>query len=108
MKLKHLELFHATMLTGTLSGAARLLHMTQPAATQTLQLAELQLGYALVTRQKNRLVPTNEALALYPEVQKLVSQLEAVRRLAAAQKSEAAKPLRVLVMPTSASRSASA
>ena len=100
MKLKHLEVFHATMLTGTLSGAARLLHMTQPAATQTLQLAELRLGYALFTRQKNRLVPTAEALALYPEVQKLVSQLDAVRRLAAAQKSDAATALRVLLVPS--------
>ena len=100
MKLKHLEIFHAIMLTGTLSGAARLLHQSQPAATQTLQLAELQLGYALFTRQKNRLVPTAEAQVLYPEVQKLISQLEAVRRLANAQKSGVAAPLRILVVPS--------
>ena len=100
MKLKHLEVFHAVMLTGTLSGAARLLHVTQPAATQTLQLAELQLGYALFSRQKNRLVPTAEALALYPEVQKLISQLESVRRLADAHKGGAAATLRVLVVPS--------
>jgi DNA-binding transcriptional LysR family regulator len=100
MKLKHLEVFHAVMLTGTLSGAARLLHVTQPAATQTLQLAELQLGYALFTRQKNRLVPTAEALVLLPEVQKLMGQLEAVRRLAAAQRGDAGAALRVLVVPS--------
>ena len=100
MKLKHLEVFHAVMLTGTLSGAARLLHVTQPAATQTLQLAELQLGYALFSRQKNRLVPTAEALVLYPEVQKLIGQLEAVRRLADAQKGGMATTLRVLVVPS--------
>ena len=64
MKLKHLEIFHAVMLAGTISGAARLLHLTQPAATQALQSAERQLGYALFTRQKNRLVPTAEAQAL--------------------------------------------
>jgi len=100
VKLKHLEVFHAVMLTGTLSGAARLLHVTQPAATQTLQLAELQLGYKLFSRQKNRLVPTAEALVLVPEVQKLIGQLEAVRRLAEAQKSDAATPLRLLVVPS--------
>lgn len=100
MKLKHLEIFHAVMLTGTLSGAARLLHVTQPAATQSLQSAERQLGYALFTRQKNRLVPTAEALVLHPEVQKLMGQLEAVRRLAEAQKSGAASTLRVLVVPS--------
>lgn len=100
MKLKHLEIFHAVMLTGTLSGAARLLHITQPAATQSLQSAERMLGYALFTRQRNRLVPTAEALLLHPEVQKLMGQLEAVRRLAEAQKSGAAAQLRVLVVPS--------
>jgi len=100
MKLKHLEIFHAVMLTGTLSGAARLLHVTQPAATQSLQSAERQLGYALFSRQKNRLVPTAEALLLHPEVQKLMGQLEAVRRLAEAQKIGAATTLRVLVVPS--------
>jgi DNA-binding transcriptional LysR family regulator len=100
MKLKHLEVFHAVMLAGTLSGAARLLHLTQPAATQALQACERQLGYALFTRQRNRLVPTAEALALQPEVARLMGQLEAVRRLAAAQKSGAVAALRVLVVPS--------
>jgi DNA-binding transcriptional LysR family regulator len=100
MKLKHLEIFHAVMLTGTLSGAARLLHLTQPAATQALQSAERQLGYALFTRQRNRLVPTAEALALMPEVSKLMGQLEAVRRLAEAQRAGRTAPLRVLVVPS--------
>lgn len=100
MKLKHLEIFHAVMLTGTLSGAARHLHMTQPAATQALQLAELQLGYKLFTRQKNRLVPTEQALALHPEVQRLAAQLDAVRRLAGALRDDALAPLRVLIVPS--------
>jgi DNA-binding transcriptional LysR family regulator len=100
VKLKHLEIFHAVMLTGTLSGAARLLHLTQPAATQALQSAERQLGYALFTRQRNRLVPTAEALALQPEVEKLMGQLEAVRRLAAAQRGDTVAALRVLVVPS--------
>ena len=84
MKLKHIEVFNAVMLTGSVSAAARLLHVTQPAITQTLQHAELQLGYALFTRQRNRLVATHEAQTLYPEIQRLMSQLEAVRRLSLA------------------------
>jgi DNA-binding transcriptional LysR family regulator len=100
MKLRHLEIFHAVMLTGTLSGAARLLHLTQPAATQALQSAERQLGYALFTRQRNRLEPTAEALALQPEVGKLMAQLDAVRRLAEAQRAGRTAPLRVLVVPS--------
>jgi DNA-binding transcriptional LysR family regulator len=100
MRLKHVEVFHAVMLTGSVSGAARILHVTQPAVTQTLRHAELQVGYALFTRQRNRIVPTREALALYPEVQQLMVMLESVRRAAAALKSSADTPLRILIVPS--------
>jgi DNA-binding transcriptional LysR family regulator len=104
MRLKHIEVFNAVMLTGTVSGAARLLHVTQPAATQLLQSAELQLGYALFTRQRNRLVPTREGQALYPQVQALMSQLESVRRLAMALGQGSSPGLQVLIVPSLAVR----
>ena len=104
MRLKHIEVFNAIMLTGTASGAARLLHVTQPAVTQTLQHAELQLGFPLFTRQRNRLVPTPEAQTLYPEVQRLVSQLESVRRLAGGLRSGQQAEWRLLVVPSLAVR----
>ena len=104
MRLKHIEVFNAIMLTGTVSGAARLLHVTQPAITQTLQHAEVQLGYALFTRHRQRLVPTPEAQALYPEIQKVVSHLESARRLANALHSAAHTQLRVMIVPSLAVR----
>jgi DNA-binding transcriptional LysR family regulator len=104
MRLKHVEVFNAVMLTGTVSAAAKLLHVTQPAVTQSLQLAELQLGYALFTRQRKRLVPTREAQALYPEVQRLMSQLESVRRLASALGQGEGSQLRILIVPSLAVR----
>jgi DNA-binding transcriptional LysR family regulator len=100
MRLKHIEVFNAIMVGGSVSAAARLLHVTQPAVTQALQHAELQLGYALFTRQKNRLVPTREGQALYPEVQQLMSQLEGVRRIAAALGSGEGSRLRILIVPS--------
>ncbi|MCZ2498504.1 LysR family transcriptional regulator [Xylophilus sp. Kf1] len=104
MRLKHIEVFNAVMLTGTVGAAARLLHVTQPAVTQALRLAELQLGYDLFTRQRQRLVPTKEAQALYPEVQQLMSQLEAVRRIAGALGKDEATDLRILIVPSLAVR----
>ena len=104
MRLKHIEVFNAIMLTGSVSGAARLLHVTQPAVTQTLQHAELQLGYALFTRQRNRLVPTSDAQVLYPEVIKLVSQLESVKRLAGGLRTGQHAALRLLIVPSLAVR----
>jgi len=100
MRLKHIEVFNAIMLSGSASAAARLLHVTQPAVTQVLQHAELQLGYALFTRQRNRLVPTREAQALYPEVQALMSQLESVRRIATALGGGEGSRIRILIVPS--------
>lgn len=104
MRLTHIEAFNALMITGTVSGAARLLHVTQPAVTQTLQHAELKLGYQLFTRQRNRLVATREAQVLYPAVQQLMSQLEGVRRIAAGLHSGTRATLRVLIVPSLAVR----
>ena len=83
MRLRHIEVFNAIMLTGSVSAAARLINVTQPAVSRTLQHAELQLGFPLFRRDKGRLTPTAEALTLHPHVQRLFAQLDEVDRLAA-------------------------
>lgn len=83
MRLRHIEVFNAVMLTGSVSAAARLVNVTQPAVSRTLQHAELQLGFALFRRTRNRMVPTQEAISLYPHIERLFAQLEDVQRLAA-------------------------
>src|SRR5260370_38036173 len=76
MRLRHIEVFNAVMQTGSVSAAARLINITQPAVSRTLQHAELQLGFALFQRARGRLTPTNEALALFPHIEKLFEQLD--------------------------------
>lgn len=83
MRLRHIEIFNAVMLTGSVSAAARLINVTQPAVSRTLKHAELQLGFNLFERTAGRLVPTAEAEALFPLVEKLFSDLDEVQRLAA-------------------------
>ena len=83
MRLRHIEVFNAVMQTGSVSAAARLINVTQPAVSRTLQHAELQMGFALFQRARGRLTPTNEALALFPHIEKLFEQLDEVQRLAA-------------------------
>ena len=55
MRLRHIEVFHAVMQAGTISGAAQLLHISQPAVTKVLQHCELQLGMALFDRVRGKL-----------------------------------------------------
>lgn len=82
MRLRHIEVFNAVMLTGSVSSAARLINVTQPAVSRILAHAELQLGFALFQRTKGRLTPTNEAQTLYPHIERLFTQLDEVQRLA--------------------------
>ncbi|MGL1561232.1 LysR family transcriptional regulator [Vibrio parahaemolyticus] len=81
MNLRQLEVFYAIMQARTVSGAARLLHVSQPNVTRVLAHTEQQLGFALFERVKGRLVPTQEAKALLPEAEKVYQQLGQFRSL---------------------------
>lgn len=100
MKLKHIEVFNAIMLSGSVSAAARILNVTQPAVTQTLKHAEQQLGYALFFREKNGLRPTPEARHLYPRSKKIFEQVDELRRLAQSLKTDGQAQFRVGIVPS--------
>ncbi len=100
MRLRHIEVINAIRVTGTLSAAAELLNMTQPGVSQILQSAERQLGYALFSRSKGRLIPTREAIALFPEIERLDRQLDAVQKLANNLRQQRDDTLRILAAPS--------
>jgi len=82
LNVKHLGVFRLVAKTGSVSSAARLLHISQPAVTKTLHLLEEDLGLPLFTRIKGRLLITPEAQALMPQVERLFGNVTAVQQLA--------------------------
>lgn len=78
MNVKHLKFFQAVMKTGSVSGAARLLSVTQPAVTKTIQQLEYDLGIPLFERVSGRLRPTEESLLLLPKVNQVFASVEEV------------------------------
>ncbi|RUO63514.1 LysR family transcriptional regulator [Pseudidiomarina insulisalsae] len=82
MRLRHIEVFHAIYHSGSLTRAAQVLHISQPAVSKTLAHAEQQLGFKLFKRSKGKLLPTEEAHALFPQVEQLYRQLQGVKSLA--------------------------
>lgn len=70
-KLRQMEVFRAVMLTGSMSGAARLLNVTQPAVSRVIAYTEQSLGLTLFERSGTRLTPTADAQALIVEVERL-------------------------------------
>jgi hypothetical protein len=48
-----LEVFNAIVSSGSITGAARLLHISQPAVSRSLSNLEREIGFALFKRDKN-------------------------------------------------------
>jgi len=82
MRLRHIEVFEAIRQAGSLTQAAVLLNISQPAASKILAHAEAQLGFKLFERIKGRLYPTREASILAPQIARLGQDLASIRRLA--------------------------
>lgn len=73
MKWRQLQPFRETMMTGTASGAAEVLGISQPAISRLLDQLETALSLTLFDRSSGRLVPTAEAHLFYEEVCKAFS-----------------------------------
>jgi DNA-binding transcriptional LysR family regulator len=58
MELTHLETFVCVFRTGSLTGAARALHYSQPTVTSHVQILERQLGTSLLERKSYGVSPT--------------------------------------------------
>ena len=100
MRLRHIEVFHAVMQAGTISGAAQVLHISQPAVTKVLQHCELQLGLPLFERIRGKLYPRPEAHRLFAETERLARDLAGIRRVAAALKSRSVETIRLIATPS--------
>lgn len=70
-KLRHMEVFRAVMVSGSINGAAKVLHTSQPGLSKALAHLEQGLGLALFKRTSSALLPTKEAHILFSEISKL-------------------------------------
>ncbi|KAI3607297.1 Transcriptional regulator, LysR family [Cupriavidus necator H850] len=52
LNLRQIEVFQAIMLAGSVSGAGRMLLVSQPAVSRVLALTESRLGYPLFERAR--------------------------------------------------------
>lgn len=82
MRLRHIEIFHAIYTTGSITNAAKILHVSQPSVSKVLSHAEMQLGFDLFERVKGRLIPTDEAEMLFDEVDKIYQQMCSIKNTA--------------------------
>jgi DNA-binding transcriptional LysR family regulator len=80
MTLRQLETLYAIMRAGSITAAARNLHVTQPAVSAVLKHTEQQLKMKLFERIGGRLHPTPEALSLLPDLEEIFGRIDTVSR----------------------------
>ncbi len=82
LNLRQIEVFRAIMISGSISGASKLLFVSQPAVSRLIAYTEQRLGLMLFERIKGRLYPTPEARRLFVEVTALYQNVQRVNEVA--------------------------
>jgi len=87
LNLRQIEAFRAILATGTVTGASRLLGISQPSVTRLISDLEADLGFRLFSRHRRGMTPTDEARLFYADVersflglQELQASAEEIRR----------------------------
>ena len=100
MRLRQIEVFHAVYANGSISAAARSLNVSQPAVSKVLRHTETQLGLRLFDLVRGRLVPTDEAHALFREVDEVFARISSLQITANNLRNSGAGHLRIGVVPS--------
>jgi DNA-binding transcriptional LysR family regulator len=67
LNLRQIEAFKAVIEHGTVSAAAAMLHVSQPAMSKLIAHLETDAALRLFDRAKGRLTPTEQGMRLYAE-----------------------------------------
>jgi DNA-binding transcriptional LysR family regulator len=100
MRLRQIEIFHAVYVNGSISGAARALGISQPSVSKMLRRAEDQVGFPLFNLVRGRLIPTDEAHALFREVGDVFDRLTSLQRTASNLRQSGGGHIRLGVVPS--------
>jgi len=95
---RQLEAFRKVMATGSMTIAAEMLKISQPAVSRLVKDLEKTLSLRLFRREGNRLIPGAEAQRLFREVDRFYQGLERVERVAQDLKSVRTGTLRIAAM----------
>jgi len=100
VNLRQIEVFRAFMMAGTISDAAKLLGVSQPAVSSMLHHIQDRSGIRLFEQVKGRLLPTREAQTLFAEIQTTWKSVERVQRLCRDLSTGRASVLRIAASPS--------
>jgi DNA-binding transcriptional LysR family regulator len=99
MTLKQIEAFRAVMLAGSITGAAKMLFVSQPAVSRILADLETSIDFKLFARVNRMMVPTDEGRSLYAEIERAFTGLEELKNAAKSIRLCRRGQLRLITVP---------
>lgn len=96
---RQIEAFRAVILTGSVTGAAQIMRITQPAVSRLIRDLQQSLEITLFERRGTRLLPTSEGLSLYGEVERSFVGLDRIAQAALDLRTRRAGTLRIAALP---------
>nr|WP_279158018.1 LysR substrate-binding domain-containing protein [Pseudomonas corrugata] len=99
LKHRQIEAFRAIIIGGSMSTAAGIMGITQPAISRLIRDLEHETKLNLFERMGGRLIATGDAMALYREVDRSFQGLERIRDVARDLRERRGGSLRVAALP---------
>ncbi|MEX0366280.1 MAG: LysR substrate-binding domain-containing protein [Ruegeria sp.] len=101
---RQVDAFRTVISSGSVTEAAEMLGISQPAVSRLISDLEAEVGFALFQREGRGLVPTEEGRLLVVEVRQAVSGMEHIKDAAAVIGTFGHAMLRLVTTPTFASQ----
>lgn len=102
--LRQIEAFRAVIEAGTVSKAAEVLRISQPAASKLLITLEEDTGLRLFDRESGRLVLTERGMRLYEEINRIFAGVDQIGRAVEMVRREDRGHLQIGLMPALSGR----
>jgi DNA-binding transcriptional LysR family regulator len=100
LTLRQVEAFKAVIEKRSISSAAEMVHISQPAMSKLIANFEADTGLKLFDRLKGRLTPTECGMRLYTEIDRIFDGLRQIEKAAEAIRREERSQLAIGVLPT--------
>lgn len=99
LNLRQIEAFKAVIEFGTISRAAEMLNVSQPAMSKLIGHLEADAGLRLFDRVKGRLAPTRRGMRLYEEIDRIFAGVRQIENAVDAIRRDEHSRLHVGVLP---------
>lgn len=99
MQMRQIEAFRSVMLSGGITAAANMMHISQPSVSRLIADLEYAIGYALFERRGRHLVPTKRAEIFFDAVRQSFTGLDLLEQAARRIGAHPVGTIRIAALP---------